>query len=378
MMISVLSRFLTEIRLNLVILTKSLKFAASLQNSSFDFFMNHHKIIDWRNGCPVYTILSPAAYSDVQAHLISTKLRGLFQNRRFPDIVNLSLTNKCNCDCDHCCLRYEKQKGKEMTTEEAIDVIKQCQDLGVSLINFLGREPLLRKDILDVIRSVDKKRSATVMFTCGYYLEEYAGKLKEAGLDSIAVSIDSHIPERHDSIKKVKGIFERAIRGIKAAKKAGLTVAISCCVDEKSVKDGTLVNIIELGKKLGINEIIVFDAIPVGNISNRKDLYYEKEWIQDILDITKRYNERADYPGIYVYAYIRSYKGIGCGGGNYFSINPWGELCMCEGIKKSRGNVLKTPLYLLWDQLSTHADFCRASWKGCKMKDPEYRKSYNI
>jgi MoaA/NifB/PqqE/SkfB family radical SAM enzyme len=262
-----------------------------------------------------------------------------------------------------------------MTTEEMIDVIRQCQDLGVAIINFVGREPLLRKDILELIKAVDKKRSISVMYTNGYFLEEYADKLRKAGLDNIAVSIDSHIPARHDSIKKVKGIFERAVKGIKACKKAGLTVAISCCIDEKSVKDGTLVNIIELGKRLKVNEVLVYDAKPVGAFSCRKDLFYEKGWIQDTIDIAQKYNQKYDYPGIYNYAYLRTYKSLGCGGGTtYFAISPYGDVCPCDFNKTSFGNILKKPLYLIWDKISTNPDLCKASWNGCRLKDPKINK----
>jgi len=373
-MIANFSRIVSKIRLSIAMVTKSTKFATALQDSVFDWFAGHHKIIDWRDGCPVYTILATAGFSEVQAHLISIKFKGLFQNRKFPECVNIAVTDKCNCYCEHCCLTYPKHKKRELNTEEMINVIRQCQDLGVVVINFVGREPLLRKDLLELIKSVDKKRSVTVMFTNGYNLEEYALKLKKAGLDSVAVGIDSHIPEKHDSIKKVKGIFEKAVRGIKAAKKAGLTVAISCCVDEKSVKDGTLVNIIELGKKLKVNEIIVFDARPVAGFAKRRDLFYEKEWIKEIFHIAEIYNGKYDYPGIYTYANTRSYKSFGCGGGiTYFAINPYGDLNPCDFNHTSFGNVLKTPLYLIWDRLTTNPDFCKASWKGCRLKDPKHR-----
>jgi len=368
-------KLISNLRLNITIATKSMKFASTMQNSVFDWAIGHHKIIDWRDGYPVYTIFSPAGFSEVQAHLMSIKIRALFQNRKFPDLAEIAVTNKCNCNCAHCCLKYPLQKRKELNTEEMIDVIKQCQDLGVVTINFLGREPLLRTDILELIKSVDKKRSVTLMFTCGFNLEQYAQRLKKAGLDSVAVSIDSHIPEKHDSIKGVRGLFDRAVRGINAAKKAGLTVAISSCIDGKAVRDGTLVNIIELGKRLKVNEILVFDAKPVAGFAHRKDLFYEKEWITDLLNITKKYSEKFDYPGIYPYPHIRSYKSAGCSGGTtYFAINPYGDIHPCDFNHTSFGNVLKTPLYLIWDRLTANPDFCRSSWNGCRLKNPKINK----
>jgi len=304
---------------------------------------------------------------------------GIFQNRTLPNMVDIAITDKCNCDCLHCSFKSMKDKRKEMTTEQVKDVIRQSQDIGVTVINFLGGEPLLRNDILEILKSVDKKRSTTLMFTNGWFLEKYARNLKIAGLDSINVSLDHYIPKEHDRIRGREGLFEHAIKGIIAAKKAKLTVAISCCIDKKALNDGVLIKIIELAKKLKVNEVIVFDAIPTGAIADRKDLIGNKEWIEEILNISGKYNNRYDYPSVYPYAHVRSYKSLGCcGGTSFFYITPYGDICPCDFNPVIFGNILETPLYILWDKLNSNEHFSKSSWNGCKLQDIKYRKEFNM
>jgi len=229
------------------------------------------------------------------------------------------------------------------------------------------------------LNSVDKKRSTTLMFTNGWFLEKYAKNLKLAGLDSINVSLDHYIPHEHDKIRGKQGLFEHAIKGIIAAKKAKLTVAISCCIDKRALETGVLIRIIELAKRLKVNEVIVFDAIPTGAIADRKDLMGNKGWIGEILNISKKYNNKYDYPSVYPYAHVRSYKSLGCcGGTSFFYITPYGDICPCDFNPVIFGNVLETPLYILWDKLNSNEHFKKSAWNGCKLQDINYRKEFNM
>ncbi len=371
--------FKNNFRLKFSGILKSSQFLNEVNEAFYDRMVGHHKVIHWRDGKPVYGTFFLPGYSKPKANHQAGRIISSMQNRTIPYMVDLAVTDKCNCNCDFCSFKSMRDKKKIMSLEEIKSVIFQCQELGVSIINFVGGEPLMRKDILEIIKSVNKDKSSTLMFTNGWLLEEYAYALKAAGLDSVNVALDSFIPEKHDSIKKLNGSFQRAIRGIEKAKKAGLTVGISCAVSKESLRDKSIIKFIEFGKKLKVHEILFWDLIPTGGLADRKDLLGKENWTEDLIKLASFYNKKNDYPGIFTYAYNRSPQSIGCSGGtNYFYITPYGDICPCDFNPLVLGNVLKKPLNLIWDEISRSQECFKTSWKGCKMQDPEYRKKFKI
>lgn len=373
---NIFSKFWNNFRLKYNSITKSSSFFIDVNNAFYDRMAGHHKIIHWRDGHPVYGAFFLPGYSKIKANHQAGRTIASMQNRIIPYMVDFALTDKCNFNCEYCSFKsMEDKKRKEMSTNEIKDVLFQCQELGVSMINFVGGEPLMRKDLFEIIRSIDKTKSGTLMFTNGWFLEDCAFELKKAGLDSICVSLDSHLPEKHDSIKKIKGAFQKAVKGIVQAKKAGLTVSISCAINEDSLKDGSFIKLIEFSKKLGVHEVIVWDLAPTGGYADRKDLVENFNLVKELINIAKFYNKKEDYPAIFPYAYNRSPPSVGCSGGtNYFYINPYGDVCPCDFNPLILGNVLKKPLNLIWDGITRNQEFSRTSWTGCKIRDKEYRK----
>tara|TARA_Y100000034_G_scaffold136768_1_gene215590 strand:- start:24392 stop:25549 length:1158 start_codon:yes stop_codon:yes gene_type:complete len=369
-----------DTRLIIACMTKMISFSVNIIKGVYKGYINHDKIIAWSNGCPVYSSFSPPALSKVQANMEARNTISIMQNRKHPNMINIAITDKCNCNCIHCSfksMKLHQQKRKVLNTNQIKKVIHDAQQLGVCTIMFSGGEPLMRKDIYKLIKSVDKDLSVTLLFTNGWFLKENVKKLKKAGLNSVNVSIDSSIPKKHDLLRNKKRLFLKTIEGIKAAKKQGLIVGISSCLSKKQVESGELDDIIRLGKKLKVNEIIIFDNIPTGKLIHRNDIINDQSWTQNIIDIVNKYNKRYDFPAVYSYSHIKSYKGLGCSGGTtFFYVSPYGDICPCDFNPLVIGNVLKTPLYLIWDKLSHMKEFNQASFKGCKMLDQSYRKKF--
>ncbi|MFT4637285.1 MAG: molybdenum cofactor biosynthesis enzyme MoaA [Verrucomicrobiales bacterium] len=112
--------------------------------------------------------------------------------------MSFAVNDVCDADCEYCSFfSGVEEKGRDvLTLEQAKKMIQEAQELGVSIVNFVGGEPLLREDLPEIIRSVDKDFSATVLFTNGSRLEERAKELWQAGLDSVYVSIDAANAEK--------------------------------------------------------------------------------------------------------------------------------------------------------------------------------------
>jgi hypothetical protein len=97
----------------------------------------------------------------------------------------------------------ENETAGVLSTDEALAVIDQIRDVGTPIIVLSGGEPLLRDDLCEIAWYGTEQGLRMVMGTSGYFLaRSMAARLRDAGIRSVAVSIDSADPAVHDS-----GIF---------------------------------------------------------------------------------------------------------------------------------------------------------------------------
>jgi len=160
-----------------------------------------------------------------------------------PTFVQLRVTNLCNLRCKMCGQwgdsgiyradgfsdsatdgEKERNRIRELigaNRQLALpDYVRLLDELAPSrpIISLFGGEPLLYPDILPLVREIKSRGLTCTVITNGGRLERYAKELVEAGIDSIAVSIDGP-PEVHDRIRGQKGSFEAAAAGVRAIAK---------------------------------------------------------------------------------------------------------------------------------------------------------------
>ena len=260
--------FLTQLRLKWFFAAKTLKYTSDYLDRSYQIFLNHNKVIHFRDGHPVYSLSTPALYSKPAANFFAQQFYKIIRNKSTPNLMSFAVTDVCNATCGHCSFYdYDDIGGSKkavLTLPQAQKALKDAQALGVSVINFTGGEPLLREDFPEIVRSVDKDLSTTILFTHGGFLAERVGDLKKAGLDSIYISLDFADPEKHDAHRGINGLFHRAVQGITKARAAGFSTGISCCLTPESFRDGEFQRMVELGKAIGVHEVLFLDAMPTG------------------------------------------------------------------------------------------------------------------
>jgi MoaA/NifB/PqqE/SkfB family radical SAM enzyme len=272
----------------------------------------------------------------------------------------------------------EKQKGRvKLSLDDWRKVINQVQRLGVSTISLTGGEPLESPDVMEIIKSVNHDFSQVIMFTSGYLLEEKAEELAKSGLTSVIVSLNSADAAQHDKTKNFPGIYEKVLRGIKAAQKAKLLVGIAAVIYKDDLANGNVVSLIEQAKKLKANQIIFFDAIPAGCYSENTDVVWSDEDVDELIKLCSKYHEKKNYPGVLPYSFLNSYRSIGCYAGTvYFYISPYGDACPCDFCSFSVGNVKEESVFAAWDKFREHKEFVSSSLSGCKMKNKEFREKF--
>jgi MoaA/NifB/PqqE/SkfB family radical SAM enzyme len=372
-----MNSLLTRIRLLWSMLTRSGGFSFSLIDAMYRIYLNHSKVIHFRGGLPVYSLTTPALFSKPAAHFMARALYRTIQNRNLPNLMSFAVNDDCNAACEHCSFfTAVEEKGRAvLTLDQATRAIADAQDLGVSVVNIVGGEPLMRDDLPDVIRAVDKDRATVLLFTNGWDLERRVADLRKAGLDSVFVSIDAADAASHDRFRRTPGLFERALRGIRKAKKLGLSVGFSSTITPESWREGELERIVELGRQVGVHEVFVFDALPTGRYKGRDDLVDGGDWTEEMIRWAKPYNANARYPGVTFFAYMSSHRSVGCScGTSYFYLSPYGDVMSCDFNHAKFGNILHEPLWQIWGRLSTLPEFRQAKWGGCKIKDSACRE----
>lgn len=372
-----MNSFLNGLRLRWFLATRSFGYGIDLIDILYRTYLNHNKIIHFRQGHPVYSVMTPALSSKPAANFLARALFRTIQNRNMPNLMSFAVNDVCNAGCEYCSFfSAVEERGREvLTLEQAAKLIADAQDLGVSVINFVGGEPLMRPDLPSIIESVDKDRATTLLFTNGWFLEERVRELKRAGLDSVMVNINAATAEQHDQRHHTPGGFSRAIQGIRQAKKLGFSTGFAVTMTPDRYQDGELDRIIELARDVGVHEVFVFDAMPTGRYQDRTDLLDNSDWTEAMIQSAVRYNRDPTYPGVTFQAYFISHRSVGCAcGTSYFYVSPYGDVMSCDFNHAAFGNVLDEPLWKVWQRLSTLPEFCQAKWGGCKIQDSDSRQ----
>lgn len=135
--------------------------------------------------------------------------------------LRISLTPKCNLSCIYCHREGEQSPEEQIPAEEIAEILRVAAKFEIRSVKFTGGEPLLRQDLLEIVRSVPAGMESSLT-TNGTLLADLAYGLREAGLRRVNVSLDSLNPETY---KKITGIdrLSDVFAGIDAALDAGLT-----------------------------------------------------------------------------------------------------------------------------------------------------------
>jgi len=200
------------------------------------------------------------------------------------------VTSKCMCRCKTCPIwRMKETHEPDLKTEKMI--IDRFKEAGVVVAVFTGGEPLLRKDIPEILKYSYDSGFVTSVVTNGYLLKNRAKEFYKF-VDRICVSLDSANPQVHNKIRGIK-IFDRAVEGIKSAVDLGAYVIINCVISKYNIDH--VEDVLYLGEKLGVSGVL-FDPVQAsffgGDFShiafNEKEYKALKEKIQLLSDLKKQ------------------------------------------------------------------------------------------
>ncbi|MGL5824372.1 MAG: radical SAM/SPASM domain-containing protein [Nocardioides sp.] len=169
-----------------------------------------------------------------------------------PADASLKLTENCQARCVTC--DYWKHRWTdEINTESAINLIGRLGDIGVTTLRFTGGEPLLRRDLFDVLDAIDPTPFTTIgVQTNGLLLKRFADKVNASPITHVSVSLDG-VGDRNDEIRGVRGYYDRAMAGLQLLE--GKTRIVAMTLNQLGAGDleTLLDNVEELGGYLACN-----------------------------------------------------------------------------------------------------------------------------
>ncbi len=291
------------------------------------------------------------------------------QERKLHTLQDLfwECTLSCNAKCKHCGSSAENKAYKgELTTEEAKEAFKQiAKDMKADriLINVTGGEPLVRKDLCEVMEyATDVLGFHWGMTTNGILLnDENVEKLKKANMETISVSIDG-LEKTHDSFRGVPGSYKIIVENIKRLKKANFVkhIQVTTVVHKENINE--LEELYNEMLKLNLNSWRLASMDPIGRANDNNNLLLDGKEIKELLDFivkkNKKGNLKLEYgcPGFLGLEYEKEARPwfFYCRTGiNVASILYNGDLFVCPNVprisKLIQGNIRKDNFKEVWD-----------------------------
>ena len=279
---------------------------------------------------------------------MTTPLKLIDRFGRHIDYVRLSVTDRCDFRCVYCMAEEMTflPRDQVLSLEEIYEVGAAFVRLGVNKLRLTGGEPLVRKDILKLIRRLGKLNVELVITTNGSQLTTMADDLVAAGVKRINISLDTLNADRFKELTR-KDKFDQVIAGIDAACKAGFKKIKLNAVILKGRNDDEVVDLVEFARDRGL-DISFIEEMPLGVISehDREEAYCSSDEVRAMIHARyplERTEEQTAGPSTY-YRMADSSSRVGfisphshnfCSECNRVRVTVEGRLLLCLGNEHS-------------------------------------------
>jgi len=183
------------------------------------------------------------------------------KSQREINYARISLTERCNLNCSYCHPMSVDYKDN-ISKEDVLFLVEQLSNLGIKKVRLTGGEPLLRSDIIDIIKSIYQIEGIdeVVLTTNGILLKKYAKALFDVNVKRINIGVDTL---SDDTFEKITGqrTLDKVLQGIDEAIKIGFNPIKINCVLMNGINDHEIGNFISYGKEKNI-EVRFIEQMP--------------------------------------------------------------------------------------------------------------------
>ena len=307
-----------------------------------------------------------------------------------PYVVSWNLTYRCNLACEHCYLdaggtplvgTENFADRSELGTDECFRVIDELATFAPECVTILtGGEPLLRRDILEIVKRAAERGLWVVVGTNGVRItENVSQRLAEAGARGLSLSLDALDPDRHDRFRKVRGAWQNTVDGAGILNKTGLPFIVQTTAGSHNL--GELEAIADFAhERLAAKVWNLYFLVPTGRgqfVSDITPAQYD-EVLASLYRIQRKYDRRmlvnAKCAPHYIKTVLensgtqfRTYSGGagGCPAGtHYMGIRPNGDVTPCPYLPVFAGTLRSSSLADLWNSSTLFSDIRRRSALG--------------
>ena len=292
---------------------------------------------------------------------------------KLPLTLIAELTYRCPLRCPYCSnpTDYDDSKYRqELTTEYWLDTIQQAANLGVLQLGFTGGEPLLRRDLEEMVETAAATGIYTSLITAGTLLtSKRAAKLKDCGLDHIQISIQDSQSDRSDYIAGTPS-FKQKIAAAKLVKQLGFPLTINVVLHRQNLD--RIAEIIELCKTLKADRVELANTQYYGwALQNRSALLPTLEQLEQGKQAVAIAQQQRYFPMGVVYVlpdYYEKYPKpcMGGWGNKTMVIAPNGDVLPCQVAASipelTFANIRDCSLDSIWYESAAFKRFRGTDW----------------
>lgn len=285
-----------------------------------------------------------------------------------PILANLfiEVTSRCNARCEHCGSNCENIISEDEISADdlkktLLDISKHYKTKDI-LLNITGGEPLVRKDLFEIMNYANKLGYRWGMTSNGMLInDEILEKMNQTKMETISISIDG-LKQTHESFRKVPGSFDRIIENIKKLQHVPSIkiVQVTTVANKKNLSE--LEELYRLMKKINIASWRVINVDPIGRAKNNDDILLNKDEYKYLFNFIKEKREEnvinVEY-GCSHYLDLLMEKELRdtyfyCVAGLYVaSILSNGDIFVCPNVERRpeliQGNIKKDNFVEIWE-----------------------------
>jgi pyrroloquinoline quinone biosynthesis protein E len=300
-----------------------------------------------------------------------------------PLAVLAEITHRCPLHCPYCSNPVNLERASaELTTQEWKRLIDEITGLGVLQIHFSGGEPLVRADLIDLVRHATAAGLYTNLITSGVLLNrEKLAALAAAGLEHVQISFQDADEAGADVIGGFKGAHRRKREAARLVREIGLPLTVNAVVHRRNLE--RLPGLIDMAVELGAARLEVAHVQYLGwALKNRAALIPTVAQLDEATNVVEAARERLkgtlviDYVIPDYYA-VRPKTCMGGWGEKFFNITPSGKVLPCHAAESITGlsfdSARNHSLSWIWSESPAMQKYRGTGWMKEPCKSCEYR-----